>query len=212
VGVYKVIKAAFIDRDGVLNRNVFYSDTGAYESPRTADDFEILPNVMEALRLLVNADYRLFLVSNQPNVAKAKSTIEDLKKTHEKLEMALVNSQIHFEEFYYCYHHPDSSVPGFGGPCECRKPSPYFLQKAEHDYQIDLNRSWMIGDRLTDIECGVAAGVKTVRITSGSLQEGIENNEHRATFSANNLLEAVKRIVAPIGADGMKAPAFPTSD
>lgn len=164
MGIHTLTKAVFLDRDGVINRNVFYRDTGAYESPRTAADFELLPDSLASMQRLQAAGYSLFLVSNQPNVAKGKSTLAQLHEIQSKLETALDGADIHFVAFYYCYHHPDSAVPIYGGPCECRKPSPYFLQKAAVEYGVDLGHSWMVGDRLSDIECGERAGVRSILI------------------------------------------------
>jgi len=158
------MKALFLDRDGVLNQNVFYQDTGAHESPRTVADFSLLPDAISSLLQLQAAGYKLFLVSNQPNVAKGKSQLQELVEIQAKLKSALDQAGISFAAFYYCYHHPDSTVPIYGGVCECRKPSPNFLKRAEAEYSIDLTVSWMVGDRISDIECGKRAGVRTVLV------------------------------------------------
>jgi D-glycero-D-manno-heptose 1,7-bisphosphate phosphatase len=163
VGIQQV-KAVFLDRDGVLNENVLYADTGSYESPRTASDFRLFEETVPSLRALQDEGFALFLVSNQPNVAKKKSTLAELEAVQARLRTELDSSHVRFVEFYYCYHHPESSVPVYGGVCDCRKPSPYFLHKAAVDHSIDLAKSWMIGDRLTDIQCGNTAGVRTVLV------------------------------------------------
>ncbi|MGA2456127.1 MAG: HAD family hydrolase [Terriglobales bacterium] len=159
-----VKSAVFLDRDGVLNRNVFNPSTGEYESPGKREEFELIPNIMPALRELRRAGFLLFLVSNQPNYAKGKSTLEELRAVHSCLVEALQTAGVSFADFYYCLHHPHGKVNGYSGPCECRKPSPYFLLKARDEFDISLSDSWMVGDRPTDIECGIAAGVKTIRI------------------------------------------------
>jgi len=160
----KVKRAVFLDRDGVLNRNVSNVSTGAYESPRKPEEFELYPNIMPALRSLQNAGFFLFLVSNQPNYAKGKSTLEELHAIHSCLVAALKAAQVSFADYYYCFHHPHGKVPSYSGICECRKPSPYFLLKARDEFGISLSDSWMVGDRATDIECGIAAGVRTIRV------------------------------------------------
>ena len=196
--------AVFLDRDGVLNKNVFYPDTGEYESPRTPEDFELHRGAIEALTLLIKAQYRLFLVSNQPNFAKGKSTLDELRMTHEKLERALAASNISFDAFYYCYHHPDSRKPGFGGPCECRKPSPYFLRKAEREYGIDLEQSWMIGDRVSDIACGASAGVRTIRILPDYPCEGVRADIPQPDCFAKDMFEAVGLILSASRTSGSR--------
>ena len=156
-------RAVFLDRDGVLNRNVWNPATEAYESPLTPEQFELLPGVIPALRLLLSAEYLLFLVSNQPNYAKGKATMSTLKAIHSNLDRLLAEALIPFTAYYYCFHHP-----AFTGECICRKPSSYFLFRARDNFGVDLAQSWMIGDRATDIQCGRAAGARTVQITDAS--------------------------------------------
>jgi D-glycero-D-manno-heptose 1,7-bisphosphate phosphatase len=153
-------RAVFLDRDGVLNRNIWNPETSAYESPLTPEQFVLLPNVISALQLLTDSGYLLFVVSNQPNYAKGKASKEVLNAIHRRLETALAEAGIAMTAYYYCFHHP-----AFTGQCVCRKPSPHFLFRARDTFDVDLERSWMIGDRATDIECGLAAGTRTMRIT-----------------------------------------------
>jgi D-glycero-D-manno-heptose 1,7-bisphosphate phosphatase len=153
------LKAVFLDRDGVLNANIFYADTGALESPRTVADFALLPTTLPALQALQRAGFLLFLVSNQPNVIKGKSTQPELDAIHARLQSLLEGAGISFAGYFYCFHHPD-----FGAPCDCRKPSPFFLLQAAAAHNLDLPHSWMIGDRLSDIVCGNRAGVRTILV------------------------------------------------
>src|SRR5579862_2948778 len=99
-------RAVFLDRDGVLNRNVWNSETSAYESPLTAEQFELLPKVIPALQLLNDSGYLLFVVSNQPNYAKSKASMETLDAIHCRLETALAQAGIAMTAYYYCFHHP----------------------------------------------------------------------------------------------------------
>lgn len=160
-------KAVFLDRDGVINANVFYADTGEVEAPRTASDFTLLPGVLEAMKRLQAAGYLLFVVSNQPNQAKRKATRADHDAIQAKFAAALNGAGIRIEEFFYCFHHPQGVEPSLSGPCDCRKPSPYFLHQARDAHGLDMAQSWMVGDRDTDIQCGQAAGVRTIFVTPG---------------------------------------------
>jgi D-glycero-D-manno-heptose 1,7-bisphosphate phosphatase len=155
-------RAVFLDRDGVINRNVFNPATGELEAPLKPASFEFIPGALEALRAIQNAGFLLFLVSNQPNYAKGKSTLEDLSAIHERLVGGLALYRVEFANFYYCFHHPNGNR--YSRVCACRKPSPYFLFEARDEFSLDLSRCWMIGDRLTDIECGNRAGAKTIFI------------------------------------------------
>lgn len=155
-------KAVFLDRDGVINANVFYADTGEVEAPRTAADFALLPGALEAMKRLQDAGFLLFVVSNQPNQAKRKATCADHDAIQAKLAAALDEAGVLIEEFFYCFHHPQGAVPSLSGPCDCRKPSPYFLHQARDAHKLDMAQSWMVGDRDSDIACGKAAGVGTI--------------------------------------------------
>jgi D-glycero-D-manno-heptose 1,7-bisphosphate phosphatase len=199
-------RAVFLDRDGVLNRNVFNPVTGAYESPHRAEDFELLPGVLDGLALLLETGYRLILVSNQPSYAKGKTTLAAMRAIHQRLVDALENAGVSFDAFYYCLHHPDGIIPEYSGRCECRKPSPYFLLQAKAQFDLDLANSWMIGDRETDILCGRAAGLRTIRVAADHpvpepSQPTAADRTARDLADAATLLRAADRLagVPPLG-------------
>ena len=186
-------KAVFLDRDGVLNELVPNPATGEYEPPHSPDDLIIFPDVIESLRILQNAGFELFLISNQPDYAKGKTTLENLKAVHAKLDRIVRSEGIRFREYYYCYHHPQGKVPEYSFECECRKPKPFFILMAAKRYSIDLSKSWMIGDRDSDIECGKAAGTKTIMI------ENPQSLKYRTSsqpdFTVANLIDALHIIL-----------------
>ena len=179
-------KAVFLDRDGVINRNVYNPDTGVLESPHRIEDFELFPWTIESIRQLKNY-FKLFLVSNQPSFAKRKTSLENIQEIHNKFLSILIENGLEFDNCYYCYHHPEGSEPAYSGPCECRKPNPFFLRSAEREFTLDMTSSWMVGDRITDIQCGKAAGVRTIFI-SDTMEEG--TLECPPDFTAVNLKEA----------------------
>jgi D-glycero-D-manno-heptose 1,7-bisphosphate phosphatase len=186
-------KAVFLDRDGVLNELVLTPATGEYEPPHSPDDLVLFPDVLESLRILKEGGFVLFLISNQPDYAKGKTTLENIQAVHKRLDSILKSAGIRFEEYFYCHHHPQGIVPEYSFACKCRKPKPYFLFIAARDYGIDLEHSWMIGDRDTDIECGKAVGTRTILIeerhSSGS--RGSSNPD----FKTANLKDAVTIIL-----------------
>ena len=156
--------AIFLDRDGVITANVLNPATGEFEAAHALEDFAVLPGAVEALRRFDRAGWPLFLVSNQPDAALGKAGIETIQEIHARMMAHLAPAGIRFVEAYYCYHHPKGHVAPFAGPCACRKPSPHFLLKARDAHGVDLSKSWMIGDRETDIACGRAAGARTIRV------------------------------------------------
>lgn len=156
-------RALFIDRDGVINDLVFYPSHGEWESPRDAASLHMRPAVGSSLRAAIERQWRVFLITNQPSYAKGKCSLESLQQVHEQVLDQLENEGVMITGSYVCYHHPDSKIAGFGH-CECRKPSPYFIQEAARTYTLDLSRSWMIGDQDMDIEAGRRAGCLTALV------------------------------------------------
>lgn len=200
--------AIFLDRDGVINRNVLDARTGEYGAPRDPQQFELAPGALQALLALQRAGFQLILVSNQPNYAKGKSSLEDLAAIHQKLEAELQRAGIKLTESYYCYHHPQGVVAEYSGPCECRKPSPHLLFKARDAFGLALEASWMIGDRVTDIECGRAGGVRTIRVAEDH-PAILAANETQADFEARDLAHATEIILSsPSSRDPMPVTAI----
>lgn len=190
-------RAVFLDRDGVLNSNIFYSDTEEWESPRTVADFSLIDGVLVALDRLQRASFLLFVVSNQPSFAKGKTTLDDLRAIRMHMEALLVANEILVTEAFYCFHHPQGIVPELAVCCDCRKPSAYFLFEAARNYGLELSESWMVGDRGTDIDCGRAAGVQTIRVGGDHLFDREGGAVH--TFRALALPGAVDLILEHIG-------------
>ncbi len=186
--------AVFLDRDGVLNALVPNPDTGRLESPRCPGDFLLLDDVLPALDQLQSAGYALILVSNQPNFALGKSSLETLNQIHQKLLTELRCAGIRFARFCYCLHHPKGVIPGYSGLCVCRKPSPWFLLRARDELGLSLAHSWMIGDQPTDIQCGRAAGVRTIRIAAAPMAATAPNAV--AGHTAARLADAAKIVLA----------------
>jgi D-glycero-D-manno-heptose 1,7-bisphosphate phosphatase len=181
--------AIFLDRDGVINRNVFYEDSAMFEGPRSSRDFELYPWTIPALSELAGAGFSLFIVSNQPNFAKGKAPLSAAQSLHEELLAQLKRADIQISESYYCFHHPDSLIPGYSS-CDCRKPSPKFLLLAAEKFAVDLSASWMVGDRPADVECGQRAGVRTIRVEPDHPAADPRLDYPRPDYFASNLLDA----------------------
>ena len=189
--------AVFIDRDGVLTEPIFNPQTGEYESAHTLADLRLCPNIVEPLRSLACAGFALFIVSNQPSYAKGKVSLETLQLIARAAEASLRDEGIVFTETYYCYHHPMGIVPEYSGPCVCRKPAPFFLLQAQACYDLDLSRSWMIGDRDSDVECGQRAGCRTIRVAHPRVGDKAGTSD--PDYIAADLAEAVERILVSAG-------------
>lgn len=143
-------KAIFLDRDGVINVERGYT--------HRLEDFVILPDLIEVLKLLQQKGYLLIVVSNQSGVAKELYKQSDVEILHQHLIEELAKNQVTISEIYYCVHHPDVSR------CICRKPDSLFVEKALARFNIDANASYFIGDKERDTEAAEKAGVKGILI------------------------------------------------
>ncbi len=171
-------RAAFLDRDGVINRK---AREGEYVT--RWEEIQILPGVSEAIALLNRAGFRVIVVSNQRCVAKGLITTADLEALHRRQCEALARDGATIDAIYYC---PHETQP----PCRCRKPQPGMLLDAARDHDIDLGASWMIGDSKADVEAGKSAGCNTALLAGG--ERGAK--EEAGTVAAS-LLEAVQHIL-----------------
>jgi len=146
-------KAVFLDRDGVLNKEL-----GDYVC--RVEDFVVLDN-FEALKTLQDRGYLLIVATNQGGLAKGWYSEADLAKMHQYLRETYKQHGVEFTDIFYCPHHPD-----FTGDCDCRKPKPGLLLQGIAKYNIDPAQSYFIGDRERDVIAGTAAGVKGILVDS----------------------------------------------
>ncbi|MDO8486251.1 MAG: HAD family hydrolase [Candidatus Staskawiczbacteria bacterium] len=193
-------KAVFIDRDGVII--ALNPKDEAHGFILRKDEISILPSVKEALRKLKEKGYLLIVVTNQPAVARGLIEEKGIEELHE-----FINEQLNriIDAFYFCPHHPQmySDVPSHAKKyriaCDCRKPSPGMILKAVKDFDIDLDKSWVIGDMASDVAMGKAAGCKTIMIKSAANERIIVSSHEfdpsaKPDFYANNLLDAERFI------------------
>lgn len=144
-------KAIFLDRDGVINHEIG-------EWVYRLEDFVINNDVVESLRLLQEKGYIFIVVTNQSGIAKGVYRHEDVNTLHRYLENYFHEAGIQLAEIYYCPHHDDT------GRCLCRKPNSMMIEKAIAKFEIDTNRSYLIGDKDRDVAAGEKAGVKGILV------------------------------------------------
>jgi D,D-heptose 1,7-bisphosphate phosphatase len=173
-------RAVFIDRDGTINKYVgFLTDI---------EDFELIDGVTDAIKKINSSGYLAIVVTNQPVVARGEVSFSELDQIHNKMETLLGKEGAYLDAIYYCPHHPHKGYEGeveeLKIDCECRKPKPGMLLKAAGDFNIDLTRSWMIGDGENDIKAGNAAGCRTILIGDNNFGQDID---------AQNLYDAVNK-------------------
>jgi D-glycero-D-manno-heptose 1,7-bisphosphate phosphatase len=159
-------RAVFLDRDGVINRMFYQPEFGILDSPANPDQFELLPRAGEAIAELNGLGLLVIVVSNQPGIAKGKFTQALLDAIEQKMTSNIEAAGGKLDAAYNCLHHPDAVLEEYRSRCECRKPAPGLLLRAAREWNIDLTSSYMIGDGVTDIAAGRAAGTATLFVNS----------------------------------------------
>lgn len=156
--------AVFLDRDGVIVELVWDAADESYEGPNVEQDVRLVPGAADAIRRIRTLDYRAVVVSNQPGAAKGKASQDDLLEAHARVVSLLAERGAEIDDYRYCLHHPQACDPGLAEECDCRKPKPGMLLQAASALDLDLSRSWMIGDADTDAEAGHMAGCRTILV------------------------------------------------
>ena len=175
-------KAVFLDRDGTIN---------VYKGfLKNIDDFKLISGIAEAIKIINASGYLAIVVTNQPVIARGEVTWDELEEIHNKMETELGKQGAYLDAIYFCPHHPhkgyEGERPELKIECECRKPKPGMLMKAAEDFNVDLEKSWMIGDGENDVLAGKNAGCKTVLIG---------NQDYQQDYTVSSLKEFVDRML-----------------
>lgn len=149
----------FLDRDGTLNEEVNYL--------HRKEDLKILSGVPEALHLLKKQGYRLVVITNQAGVARGYYSEDEVKELHRYMNALLREQGAEIDAFFYCPHHPEHGIGSYRQNCHCRKPETGMFEMAEQYFDVDKEHSWMIGDKLIDVEAGKKYGVRTILVGTG---------------------------------------------
>lgn len=152
-------RAVFLDRDGTINVEVQYLNK--------VEDFEFIPGVPWALRRLKDAGFLLVVVTNQSGIGRGYYDEAALQAIHDHMHAELAGFGVTIDACYFCPHHPEHATGDYRTECACRKPLPGMLQQAAEDLDIDLSRSYMVGDKLADVEAGLNAGCTSLMVRTG---------------------------------------------
>jgi D,D-heptose 1,7-bisphosphate phosphatase len=175
-------KAVFLDRDGTIN-----IERGYILNPI---DIELNSRAGEAMRILNESNILTIVITNQAAIDKKLLSLEQFERVNEKLWADLSDADAHYDALYYCPHSPEVT-PG----CQCRKPKPGLILKAANDFNINLSSSFMIGDKLSDIQAGQLCGCRTILLLSGHGEKAYKDLKFRheapPDFICQNLREAV---------------------
>lgn len=180
-------QAVFVDRDGTLNveKNYLYR----------IEDFEFIPGAPEAIRRLRQAGFLVIVVTNQSGVARGYFTLAEVDALHRHIQNELEQSGTRIDAFYVCPHHPTEGVGEFRRKCDCRKGEPGLLLRAAAEHDIDLAASFMIGDKLADIEAGERAGCTSLLVMTGYGSEEAQKLTEKRVPCFADLAEATRHIL-----------------
>ncbi|HET9479226.1 MAG TPA: HAD family hydrolase [Pyrinomonadaceae bacterium] len=183
--------ALFMDRDGTISEEVGYVNH--------LSRFRLFPYTAEAIRLLNEHGWLAIVVTNQAGVARGYFSEDVIVQIHEQLRRSLQNASAKLDAIYYCAHHPSVGEPPYRLDCDCRKPKTGLITRATTDFEIDLERSWMVGDRYGDVELARNAGLHSAFVLSGYGRGEWEYQRSawklEPEIVAENLLEAAKIII-----------------
>ncbi|KAM3094574.1 D-glycero-alpha-D-manno-heptose-1,7-bisphosphate 7-phosphatase [Phormidesmis sp. 146-35] len=182
-----MVPAVFLDKDGTLIPDIPYNVD--------PDLITLSFGAEEALRSLHQSGFKLIIVSNQSGVARGFFSETELSFVEQKIRELLDAIDVPLTGFYYCPHHLSGKIAKYAIACNCRKPSPGMLVKAAQKHSIDLQRSWMIGDILNDIEAGHRAGCKTILIDNGNETEWVLSPQRVPHYKVTDLIEAANQIL-----------------
>lgn len=155
-------RAIFLDRDGTLVHASHY--------PSRPEQLRLYDNIAPALRDVQGMDFALVVITNQSGIARGYFSAADLQRMHDYLFHQLADLGVHLDGVYHCPHHPDGVIPELAVTCTCRKPQPGMLLQAAIELDIDLARSWFVGDILDDVEAGNRAGCRSILVDLGTEQ------------------------------------------
>ena len=183
--------AIFMDRDGTLSEEVGYVNH--------LSRFRLYPYAVDAVRWINRSGYLAVVVTNQAGVARGYFPESLIADVHAVVTSAMAAGEAHLDGIYYCPHHPSAGQPPYRRDCDCRKPLPGLLQRAAAELEIDLARSWMIGDRHSDVQLAWSVGARGALVQTGYGRGELVHHGPRwarpPDLVAEHLLEAVERIL-----------------
>jgi D-glycero-D-manno-heptose 1,7-bisphosphate phosphatase len=186
--------AVFLDRDGTMVQDVGYLGR--------PEDLRWYPFTIDAIRLLRRAGFLILVTTNQGGIGLGLFTEAFVRQLHESMDRHLAAAGANVDAWFYCPHHPRATVPDLAIDCECRKPEPGMIRQAQQRFAIDLDRSFVVGDKQIDVELAERAGVRGVLVRTGHGAQELARRHGMmpgAAHVAGTLLDAVSWILITSG-------------
>lgn len=188
-------KAVFFDRDGIINELVYDRKHGIIDSPMIPSQVNLVYGIAELVEAVKKTDFKTVICSNQPSVGLGKMNLKNFRAITDKIHSLLKNEGVTFDHQYYCMHHPFAKIRKYKLVCNCRKPKIGLFSKAAAEHNLDLSKSWMIGDGVDDIKAGKNAGCKTILLANINSAENLrilekQLGETEPDFIVKNLIDA----------------------
>ena len=183
-------KTVFLDRDGTINQDIGYLNH--------PDQLELIPRAADAIRLLNDAGFLVVVITNQAGVAKGLIPEEQLPAIQEAFFSLLQKEGAEIDGYYFCPHYPEGSVEKYTCSCECRKPAPGLLLKASEDMDIDFKRSYVVGDKVSDVQLAHNVGATGVLVLTGYGRDELNRYPEDyapSHYTCNDLYDAVQWIL-----------------
>lgn len=180
-------KVVFLDRDGTINieKNYLYRP----------EDFEFISGAACAIKNLNDNGFKVVVVTNQAGVARGYYSEEDVNNLHDYIDKRLKEYGAHIDMYIYCPHHPENGIGKYKCICSCRKPATGMFEKAADIYDIDMEKSWMVGDNVGDMEAGKNFGLKTILVSTGYGKKVMAEKKVLFDYYKKDLGEAAEYIV-----------------
>jgi D-glycero-D-manno-heptose 1,7-bisphosphate phosphatase len=182
--------AVFLDRDGTINEEVNYLGDPAL--------LKLTPGAAKAIHLLNAHKIPVIVITNQAGIARGYFNEAQMHSVHQALDLMIAMENAKIDAYYYCPHHPTAGIGEYKTNCACRKPEPGMLYQAAQDLHLDLSRSYLVGDKLTDIQAGNLAGCQTVLVETGygKAESKIQQDEIKIDRICSDLLSAIDWILS----------------
>jgi len=186
-------KAAFLDRDGIINELVYFPEHGIVDSPFTPRQVRLTPFAVHAVNRFHDLGFKVIVISNQPGMAKGHFDERTFDAISSKVRELLRRGNATLDGEYYCFHHPNGTRKEYTKECDCRKPKPGLILNAAKDHDVSLANSFMLGDGLMDVIAGHDAGCATILVASANdfLLKMLSEQDAQPDYLVRTMKEAV---------------------